>query len=110
MVTVPKDTDYTVSGYLVELLEARLAMDEDANEELILKKAYEINEKYGNLMIQKDVDYINQKPAVDFKQIVELTINNKKNTQAIVINGRVSILNKFIFIWIIINYLNTFKF
>jgi UDP-glucose:glycoprotein glucosyltransferase len=88
MVTVPKDTDYTVSGYLVELLEARLAMDEDANEELILKKAYEINEKYGNLMIQKDVDYINQKPAVDFKQIVELTINNKKNTQAIVINGR----------------------
>jgi len=88
MVNVPKDAEYTASGYLVELLEARLDIDDDANEELILKKAYEINEKYGNLMIQKDVDYINQKPAVDFKQIIDLTIKNKKDMQAIVINGR----------------------
>jgi len=88
MVKVSKDAEYTTSGYLIELLEARLAMDNDVSEELILKKAYEINEKYGNLMIQKDVDYINQKPAVDFKQIINLTIKDKKDMQAIVINGR----------------------
>jgi UDP-glucose:glycoprotein glucosyltransferase len=89
MVKVPKDAEYTGIDYLVALLEARMKMDDDVvNEELILKKAKELNEKYGNLMIQKDVDYVNQKPTVDVKKIIDLTINGDKTKQAIVINGR----------------------
>ncbi|ORX41875.1 hypothetical protein BCR36DRAFT_587674 [Piromyces finnis] len=88
MVSIPKNVDYTEVDFIKELLEARLNLDDDASEELILKKAQELNSKYGNLILQKDVDYINQKPAVDVSKIVELTLGDKKDMQAIVINGR----------------------
>jgi len=63
-------------------------MDDEVSPEKILTKAQELNTKYDNLILQKDVDYINQKPTFDAKKIIELTIKNKKNMQAIVINGR----------------------
>jgi len=88
MVSIPKTVDYTIIDFVKELLEARLKLDDDASEELILKKAQELNSKYGDLVLQKDVDYINQKPAVDVSKIVESTIGDKKNMQAIVVNGR----------------------
>jgi len=88
MVKVPNDAEYNGIDYLVALLEARMEMDDDVHEELILKKAKELNEEYGNLMIQKDVDYINQKPTVNVEKIIDLTIKGDKTNQAIVINGR----------------------
>ncbi|OUM70041.1 hypothetical protein PIROE2DRAFT_1991, partial [Piromyces sp. E2] len=88
MVNIPKNVDYTITDFVKELLEARLKLEDDASEELILKKAQELNNKYGNLILQKDVDYINQKPVVDVSKIIELTIGDKKDMQAIVINGR----------------------